>query len=50
MATHSCILTWKIPWTGAGGLQSMHRVEATKHTQTETLKFKQKTEIAGKDL
>ena len=50
MATHSCILTWKIPWTGAGGLQSMHRVEATKHTQTKTLKFKQKTEIAGKDL
>ena len=50
MATHSCILTWKIPWTGAGGLQSMHRVEVTKHTQTETLKFKQKTEIAGKDL
>ena len=23
MATHSCILAWKIPWTeGSGGLQS----------------------------
>ena len=24
MATHSCILAWKVPWTGEpGGLQSM---------------------------
>ena len=24
MATHSCILAWRIPWTvGPGGLQSM---------------------------
>ena len=30
MATHSCILVWRIPWTGEpGGLQSMglQRVE-----------------------
>ena len=35
MATHSSILSWKIPWTGEpGGLQSMELKESdmTEHT------------------
>ena len=29
MATHSCILAWRIPWTeGPGGLQSTGRKES----------------------
>ena len=29
MATHSCILVWRIPWTeGPGGLQSMGSQES----------------------
>ena len=36
MATHSSILTWKIPWTDeAGSLQSMGpQIDMTEHTQS----------------
>ena len=51
MATHFCILAWKIPWTeelvGCSPCNCTE-LEATKHTQTKILKFKHKTEIAGK--
>ena len=37
MATHSCILAWRIPWTeGPGGLQSTGRKESD---TTERLHF-----------
>ena len=41
MATHSSILTWRIPWTeGPSGLQSMgsqrHTIEQLTHTHTHT--------------
>ena len=42
MATHSSILTWKIPWTEEpGGLQSMgsQRVWLTKHMQAGILEW-----------
>ena len=46
MATHSGILTWRIPWTEESrGLQSMgskelDMTEATQHTHNESYKFK----------
>ena len=53
MATHFCILAWKITWIEElAGCSPCHctELEATKDTQTKILKFKHKTEIAGKDF
>ena len=54
MATHSSILTWRIPWTvEPHGLQSMesHRVDATKRTKQACRAGKElwgKTQVPGK--
>ena len=44
MATHSCILSWKIPWTGEpGGLQFMGSASGT----TEQLSTHAHTQLVG---
>ena len=54
MATHSSILTWRVPWTDEPhGLQSMglHRVDMTERTQHACRAGKElwgKTQIPGK--
>ena len=43
MATHSCILAWKIPWTEQpGGLQSMgsQKWDTTEHSCQQLLNLK----------
>ena len=41
MATHSCILAWKIPWTEEpGGLQSMESQKLHDGARTHTHKDK----------
>ena len=52
MATHSCILSWKIPWTEE--LAGCSPCDCTEWRQLSIHKLKHsnlnKTEIAGKDL
>ena len=47
MATHSCILAWKMPWTeGPGGLKSMGSQSRTRLSDfTFTFKFQEEIEI-----
>ena len=53
MATHSSILSWRIPWTEeSGGLQSLglQRVRHDRETNTFTFYFKEEKQVATESL